>query len=134
MSLDPKTLPPNLAAVVGITVRAQRSLRLLTKPGKMTFADLKAGKLATHVETADQFAGDLIAAARKLGTDRDRRAADILEEWDGEAEATSDGTFLFYRFLQLAGANFQSIGGYAVPPDERKPLNTPRGFADPAKA
>jgi acyl-homoserine-lactone acylase len=134
MLLDPKRFPANLAAPAGITPRAQRSLRLLTQPGKLTFADVKAGKLSTHVETADQFAGDLIAAARKLGTDRARQAADVLDKWDRDAEATSDGTFLFYRFLQLAGTAFRSIGGYAVPLDERNPLNTPRGFADPARA
>src|SRR5260370_41694893 len=122
MSLDPKTLPPNLAAVVGITVRAQRSLRLLTKPGKMTFADLKAGKLATHVETADQFAGDLIAAARKLGTDRDRRGADILGEWDGEAGTQSGRPLLFYPFLELGGANFQSTGGDPLAPEQTEAL------------
>lgn len=134
MLLDPAKFAANLAAPIGITVRAQRSIRLLTQPGKMTFADLKAAKLSTHVETADQFAADLVAAARKLGTDRARQAADVLEKWDREAEATSDGTLLFYRFLQAAGTSFQSIGGYAVPLDERNPLNTPRGFADPARA
>ena len=41
---------------------------------------------------------------------------------------------MFYRFLQSAGPGFQSIGGFAVPSDEKKPLDTPRGFGDPAKA
>ena len=77
----------------------------------MTFADVKAGKLSTHVETADQFADDLIAAARQVGTSRAKQAADVLAAWDRAADATSDGTFLFYRFLQLAGSGFRSIGG-----------------------
>ena len=50
------------------------------------------------------------------------------------ATTTSDGAFLFLRFIQGAGNSFQNIGGYAVPPDPRQPLTTPRGFADPAKA
>ncbi len=33
-----------------------------------------------------------------------------------------------------AGTDFQAIGGYAVPYDQRSPLTTPRGFAEPARA
>src|SRR5262249_54815845 len=125
--LDAAKYASNIAAPTGITTRAQRSLRLLTSSGKMTFADLKAGKLSTRVETADQFADDLVAASRKWGTDRAKQAATILERWDRQAEGTSDGTLLFYRFLLRAGTSFQSIGGYAVPTNEREPLTTPRG-------
>ena len=88
----------------------------------MTFADVKAGKLSTRVETADDFVDDLVATVRKLGTERAKRAADVLEKWDRQAEATSDGMLLFYRFMQAAGQGFQSIGGYAVPLDDRRPL------------
>src|SRR5262249_24350745 len=62
------------------------------------------------------------------------QAADVLAGWDRQAERASDGTLLFFRFLQRAGSGFQSIGGYAVPVDDRKPLATPRGFADPGRA
>jgi acyl-homoserine-lactone acylase len=100
----------------------------------MSFDDVKAGKLSTHVETADQFADDLIAVARKLGTERAKQAAEVLATWDRAADNDSDGTLLFYRFLQAAGTNFRAIGGYAVASDEHRPLDTPRGFANPAKA
>jgi len=132
--LDPKKFAPGFAAPMGITQRAQRGTRILTAKSTMTFADVKAGKLSTRMETADDFVEDLVATARKLGTERAKRAADILEKWDRQAEATSDGTLLFYRFMQAAGQNFQAIGGYAVPLDDRRPLETPRGFADPARA
>jgi acyl-homoserine-lactone acylase len=69
-----------------------------------------------------------------LGTDRAKRAADILAAWDRAAENESDGTLVFYRFLLGAGTAFSSIGGYAIPSDEHRPLDTPRGFKDPAKA
>jgi len=90
--------------------------------------------MSTHVETADQFADDLIAAERRLRTDRAKQAAEVLANWDRATDNESDGALLFYRFLQNAGIGFQSIGGFAVPSDEKKPLDTPRGFADPAKA
>jgi acyl-homoserine-lactone acylase len=135
MLLDSTKFAPGFAAPMGITQRAQRGIRILsTASPKMTFADVKAGKLSTRVETADQFVDDLVTAARTSGTDRAKRAADILEKWDRESEGTSDGMLLFYRFLLQAGTNFRSIGGYAVPLDDRKPLTTPRGFANPAKA
>ena len=134
MLLDPSKYPPYLAPPTGITTRAQRGIRTLSRPDKLTFEDIKSGKLSTHVETADQFVDDLIVAARSLGTDRAKKAAAVLAKWDRAADNESDGTLLFYRFLVGAGRNFQSIGGYAIPSDERRPLDTPRGFADPARA
>ncbi len=134
MLLDSSKFPSYISPLIGITTRAQRGIRILSTAKKMTFEDVKAGKLSTHVETADQFADDLIAAARRLGSDQGKRAADVLAQWDRATENSSDGALLFYRFLQSAGPGFQSIGGFAVPSDEKKPLDTPRGFADPAKA
>jgi len=134
MLLDSSKFPPYLAPKTGITPRAQRGIRTLSPLKKLTFEDIKAGKLSTHVETADEFADDLIVAARNLGTARAISAADVLEKWDRAADNDSDGTLLFYRFLLGAGTRFEAIGGYAIPTDERNPLNTPRGFADPPKA
>jgi acyl-homoserine-lactone acylase len=134
MLLDSSKFAPYLAPPTGITTRAQRGIRTLSPPKKMTFEDVKAGKLSTHVETADQFVDDLIAAAHKLGTDRAKKAADVLAVWDRAADNDSDGTLLFYRFLLGAGTGFQNIGGYAIRSDEHRPLDTPRGFAEPLKA
>lgn len=134
MQIAAANFPPYIAQPSGITPRAQRSIRLLTQPGKISFDDLRADKLSTHVEMADHFVDDLVAQARKLGGDRARRAADILEKWDRQADNSSDGTLLFYRFIESAGTNFKSIGGYQVAEDDRQPLTTPRGFADPANA
>jgi acyl-homoserine-lactone acylase len=134
MLLDSSKFPAYIAPPAGITTRAQRGIRTLSPPAKLGFEDVRAGKLSTHVETADQFADDLIAAARNLGTDRAKKAADVLSKWDRAADNESDGTLLFYRFLVAAGTGFHSIGGYAIPGDEHKPLDTPRGFADPPAA
>jgi acyl-homoserine-lactone acylase len=134
MILDSSKFAAYIAPPTGITTRAQRGIRTLSVPRKLSFEDVKAGKLSTHVETADQFVDDLITVARKLGTDRARQAAEVLAEWDRAADNESDGTLLFYRFLAGAGNKFQSIGGFEVQSDEHKPLETPRGFADPARA
>ncbi|HUR34062.1 MAG TPA: penicillin acylase family protein [Vicinamibacterales bacterium] len=134
--LDATRFAAGFAAPQGITQRAQRGIRILSgfTGRKMTFADVKAGKLSTRLETADQFVDDLVALARAQGTERARRAADVLEKWDRQAENTSDGMLLFYKFMLEARPDFGAIGGFAVPTDDRTPLTTPRGFKDPAKA
>jgi acyl-homoserine-lactone acylase len=136
MMLDSKKYAPGFAAPQGITQRAQRGTRILSgyTGKKMTFEDVKAGKLSTRLETADQFVDDLVATARTQGTDRAKRAADVLETWDRQADNNSDGMLLFYKFMLEARSDFSAIGGFAVPTDDHKPLTTPRGFADPGKA
>jgi acyl-homoserine-lactone acylase len=134
MAMEPAKFPSYVAPPPNLGPRSQRSIRLLSEPGKITLADLKAMKLSTRSEVADHFVDDLVAAARKAGTPKAKQAAEILAKWDREGENTSDGTFLFLRFIQAAGANFQNIGGYEVPADPKHPLTMPRGFADPAKA
>jgi acyl-homoserine-lactone acylase len=134
MILDPAKFAAYIAPPPSLTQRAQRSIRLLSAPGKISLADLKAMKLSTHSEIADHFVDDLVAAARQNGTPKAKEAAEILAKWDRQGETTSDGAFLFLRFMQAAGNNFQAIGGYAVRADPREPLTTPRGFANPARA
>jgi acyl-homoserine-lactone acylase len=134
MAIDPRNFAPHIAGPPSLNPRSQRSIRLLSAPGKITLADLKAMKLSTRSEVADHFVDDLVAEARKSGTPKAKEAAEILAKWDRQGENGSDGTLLFLRFVQAAGNNFQAIGGYAVPADPAQPLTTPRGFADPAKA
>jgi acyl-homoserine-lactone acylase len=132
--LDPAKFASYTAPPSGLDIRAQRSIRLLSRPQKFTFDDIKAAKLSTRSELADHFVDDLVAAARSMGSERAKRAAGILAEWDRQAEATSDGALLFLRFVQAAGPGFRNVGGYGVPTDDLQPLTTPRGFAEPAKA
>ena len=135
MVLDSTKFAAGFAAPQGITQRAQRGIRILsTAPEKMTFEDIKKGKLDTHVETADQFVDEIVTTARSMGSERAKKAADVLASWDRQAETGSEGTLLFYKFMTAAGQAFDAIGGFKVPTDDRRPLETPRGFKDPAKA
>lgn len=135
MVLDHRTFPAGMAAPQGITQRAQRGIRILsTAPAKMSFEDIKRGKLDTRVETADQFVDDIVSSARAMGTARAKRAAEVLAGWDRLSEADSDGMLLFYKFMSAAGQGFGEVGGFKVPTDDLRPLETPRGFKDPAKA
>ncbi len=92
MILDSAKFPAYIAPLTGITTRAQRGIRTLSPPKKLTFEDVKAGKLSTHVETADQFADDLIAAARKEGTDRAARRRPRMSWRGGIARLTTIAT------------------------------------------
>jgi acyl-homoserine-lactone acylase len=134
MLLDPAKFAAYIAPPPSLTQRSQRSIRLLSQSGQLTLADLKAMKLSTHSEMADHFVDDIVAAARQHGTPRAKEAAEILARWDRQGETTSDGAFLFLRFMQAAGNGFQNIGGYAVPADPKQPLTTPDGLANPARA
>ena len=134
MMIDTAKYAPYIAPPPSHTQRSQRGIRLLSESGKITLADLKEMKLSTRSEIADHFVDDLVAAARQHGSAKAKEAAEILAKWDRHGNNTSDGTFLFLRFIQGAGNGFTNIGGYGVPPDPRQPLTTPRGFADPAKA
>jgi acyl-homoserine-lactone acylase len=133
--LFPKDFAAGFAAPQGITQRAQRGIRILsTMPEKISFDDIKQGKLSTRVETADQFVDDIVATAKARGTPLAKRAADVLAKWDRQSEVDSDGMLLFYKFMTAAGPSFEKIGGFKVPTDDARPLETPRGFKDPAKA
>jgi acyl-homoserine-lactone acylase len=134
MLIDPAKFAAYIAPPPAHTQRSQRGIRLLSESGKISLSDLKAMKLSTRSEIADHFVDDLLAAARQHGTPKAKAAADILAAWDRQGETTSDGAFLFLRFVQGAGNGFQNIGGYGVAPDPRQPLTTPRGFAAPAQA
>jgi len=134
MQIDPARYRPYIAPLPSHTPRSQRGIRLLSESGKISLDDLKAMKLSTRSEIADHFVDDLVAAAREHGSARAKEAAEILARWDRQGETTSDGAFLFLRFVQGAGNNFQNIGGYGVAADARQPFTTPRGFADPKRA
>jgi len=134
MVLGPQMSPAYIAPPPSLGPRAQRSIRLLSQAGEISLADLKEMKLSTHVELADHFVDDLVSAARQLGGERAQRAADILATWDRETESRSDGAFMFYRFAEAAGENFDAIGGYGIAANPSQPLTTPRGFADPERA
>src|SRR4029078_5335766 len=101
--LDPKNFAAGFAAPPGITQRAQRGTRIRSsKTGTISFEDVKAGKLDTHVETADQFVDEIVSTARSTGTDRAKKAADVLAAWDRQAENTSVGELLFSQVHTFA--------------------------------
>ncbi|MGQ0733857.1 MAG: penicillin acylase family protein [Acidobacteriota bacterium] len=132
--IDRSKYAPYIAPPPAHTQRSMRGVRLLSESDRITLDQLKEMKLSTRSEIADHFVDDLVDVARQHGSAKAKEAAEILSKWDRHGNNDSDGALLFLRFIQGAGASFQNIGGYRVPADPARPLTTPDGFADPAKA
>lgn len=116
-----------------MSVRAQRSARMLDEDDSLTFDELVQGKHSTRMELADRLLDDLIPLAKaKGGILAD--AADVLERWDRLAEADSHGAVLFDRFWRELVQLSESKPLFKTRWDARRPRTTPDGFADLAAA
>ena len=135
MPLRPDRFPAYMAPPPRLSFRPQRSVRMLTEDSSISFDELVRYKHSTREEAADHILEDLIAAARARGTELVGRAADVLELWDREADATSRGAVLFAEFFDAFSRQRWSAGS---PFDQGwradAPLTTPDGLSDPATA
>ena len=84
---------------------------------------------------SDRILNDLIAAAKLYGNPLARQAADVLENWDRNADADSRGTLLFQLWVEEIRSQRGDFSRmFATPWDERNPLTTPKSLADPRAA
>ncbi|SFE03381.1 penicillin acylase family protein [Nitrosomonas sp. Nm166] len=145
--LDKSHYSPNIAADV-TNNRELRGLQMLNAHKQMSYAELIAAKHSTRALVADQLLDELVAAARGSGDQLLQQAADVLDRWDRQYLAASQGAWLFGIWFEkwlertIAKAadadtdnNFtygQLVGGlfYAQPFDPAQPLTTPHGLAD----
>jgi acyl-homoserine-lactone acylase len=126
---------PAYMAPRNMSLRAQRSVRLLEEDKQISFEEFARYKHDTRMELADRVMPDLLAAVAASGNDAAKRAASVLEKWDRAANAESEGALLFLHFAQkLMGPTLASSASFAVPFDGNDPLTTPRGLKDPARA
>ena len=123
--------------------RPQHGAIFLSSKAKFSAEEVTNGKMSTRMIMADRILPDLIAAARASGDADAIAAADVLERWDKESDATSQGALLFERWYNLYKADPSS------PKDDRwgatypafreefspeSPLTTPMGLRKPAAA
>ena len=127
--LNPKDYPSYMAPRL-MDLRAQRSVQMLQEKPKISFDDMIADKFSSRMALADRVLDDLIPAARQLGSEVGRQAADVLSTWDRQADAKSRGAVLFAVWAR----SMQSSQLFATPWNENSPLNTPTGLANPADA
>ncbi|BAZ11510.1 peptidase S45, penicillin amidase [Calothrix sp. NIES-4071] len=110
--------------------RAQRSARMLSEDEKISFDEMILYKHSTRMELADRILDDLIPAARKYGNEVAQRAATVLETWDRQANADSQGAVLFANWAVELDFN----KAFSKPWIERLPRITPDGLANPKGA
>ncbi len=132
-ALDPDDFPPYMAPrATSNTFRPQRSARMLHEDASITFEELEAYKLSTHLEMADRLLDDLFAAIDEHGGALAKEAGAVLEAWDRETDADSEGALLFYAWAMRVGP--WNAGLYTTSYDLENPLATPDGLSDPKAA
>lgn len=126
---------PEYMAPWRVSLRAQRSIKMLMENPKMSLEQMIEAKHSTRMELADRLLDDLIPAAKQNGSPIARRAAAVLEAWDREAEAESRGAVLFNEFIRILGTKKNArCGFFRVCPDEKDFLKTPDGFSNGKQA
>lgn len=131
MPLSRQKFPPYFGPS-GMSLRAQRSAKLLASDSSITLQELIDYKHSTRIELADRILEELIEAARSHPSEDVRAAAETLRKWDRNADAGSRGAVLFDEFIRRWNESPDKT--FARQWDEAVPLETPRGVQDPARA
>lgn len=134
--LDPAAHPPYMAPE-GVNFREQSGIRLLRSDSSITFDELVNMRYSNRMLLADRMLDDLLPAARASDDPVTRRAAEVLADWDREADARSRGGVLFsfwVRELELWVGMPGEAPAFAVPWSDDAPVSTPDGLEDPAAA
>ena len=129
-ALEPDAYPPYMAPRA-MAFRPQRSARMLMEDDRIDFEDLVRYKHSTRMEVADRLLDELLPAARALGGDVARRAAEVLKAWDRTADADSRGGVLFVSFYDAARRSGRL---FDLSWDPEAPMSTPDGLAEPERA
>jgi acyl-homoserine-lactone acylase len=108
---------------------------MLLESGRLTLEDVIRLKHSTRMELATRIVPALSAAARDLGDERARRAAAVLDSWDGRADPESRGAALFQGWVETLapdGDVMRHLGPNAASDDD--PLDAAIGLVDPPAA
>ena len=110
--------------------RPQNSARMLAADPKISLEEMMAYKHSTRMEIADRLLDDLLPALRQEASPSALKIADVLEKWDRQANAESQGAVLFAAWLEET--DFDTL--FSQPWQENSPLDTPDGLANPQQA
>lgn len=144
--IDRKQFPEDLTRNVN-GLRQQLSLLMLEADKSISLEEVMKYKYNTKLLLADRVKPDLVKLARGATADGISldEAANVLQAWDNTAARDSRGSVLFIHFwrkysragnanaLLRAGAQ-EPKSLYAVPWDEKKPVETPYGIGDVERA
>ncbi|MBD2499998.1 acylase [Anabaena azotica] len=129
-AIKAENYPPYMAPRGPIDFRAQNSAKMLAGDDSISFEEMIAYKHSTQMELAQRILDDLIPAAQKQGDELARRAADVLAAWDRQANANSRGAVLFSFWVN----NIDLDKVFSTPWQEKSPITTPDGLAEPQSA
>ncbi len=121
--------PPYMAPHY-MSFRAQRSAKMLAEDDKISFDEMIEYKHSTRMELADRLLDDLIPAAKKYGNELAKRAGNVLEAWDRQANADSRGAVLFASWVEAMDLD----KGFSKPWSKNSPRTTPDGLVNPQSA
>ncbi|MEO1623939.1 MAG: penicillin acylase family protein [Bacteroidota bacterium] len=116
-----------------MSFRAQRSVQILQQlSSPVSLEQMVEWKHDTRSSLAERWRDDLQALKQHSQDSLSLAAIDALLEWDGTFESSSKGAVLFHRFVQqLRSEGMNSV--FASDWNFARPLQTPDGFADPAR-
>ncbi len=127
-ALNPQDYPAYIAPHGSMSLRSQRSARMLQENAKLSVDDVIRLKYSTRSQLADRLLDELIPLAQQQALTRE--AADVLAAWDRHTEPESRGAVLFAAWVEaIDWADF-----FATPWHSDLPLDTPSGIADPETA
>lgn len=133
--LDSANLPAGVPRP-GLSLRSQLALELLTSSRrKLTLEEVVRLKHSPRMLLADRVKPDLLRALSASGDTALAEAGRILGAWDNTAAVEARGAVLFEawwrRYLQSGP---RGTSPYAEPWTAARPVETPRGVAEPARA
>jgi len=148
--LDPADFPPYFPQP-RLRLRSQHAIELVHNRRKLSLEDVIELKHSMKMLLADRVKADLVAAVKAAGpTGEAASALALLERWDNTVAPESRGGVLFEawwrRYVALvreraAAAGQGDLSGdaleallYREPWTPARPLETPRGLAEPALA
>lgn len=131
LTLNPDDYPGYMAPQ-SMYFRPQRSARMLLEDESITFDELIDYKLSTRLEFADRILDDLFAAVDASNNEKAKEAKTVLENWDRESDADSEGMLLFYNWARKF--RVWNPANYAKAWTIDEPNTTPDGLANPELA
>ncbi|NNG16360.1 MAG: hypothetical protein HKM89_07760 [Gemmatimonadales bacterium] len=142
--LDSTRYPPPDFPSPRLRLRSQLSLMLITQERKMSLDDVVRLKHSYRMLAAERFKADLLAAVRASNPSfQVSEAAALLEHWDDTVSPDSRGSTLFAiwfrRYFAPDSGDTRSFSQrwnalVSTPWSAARPLETPAGLADPARA
>jgi acyl-homoserine-lactone acylase len=117
-----------------LALRPQIALQMLGARERFSPDDVLGLKFTTRMLLADRVKPALLEVARAVpapSTDL-VRAIELLDAWDNRVAATSVGAVVFQRFWDTYRIGLKQP--YSVPWDPKRPVETPSGLGDSARA